>query len=285
MKPSDSENNQQLTTETGTVIENRWQALRKYTDARIGIGRAGNSQPTSARLQFQLAHACAQDAVNKPPDWMVIEAPLKALNIPLHRLSTRVPDRLTYLQRPDLGRRLHSESAALLKQWREQYNDAVDVCIVIADGLSATAIEQQALPMVTQLLQALDTSKHCCSALCLLSQGRVAAGDEIAQLLRAEFMVMLIGERPGLSAADSLGIYFTYRAHIGCSDAQRNCISNIRPRGLSFAQASERLLWLINEAERLQLSGVQLKDDSQTSDALSSHNRTTGAGNFLVEKP
>lgn len=287
MKRSDTKTDKQvLSSDTGNpVIENPWQALRKYTDARIGMGRAGISQPTSDQLQFQLAHACAQDAVIKPVDWTAIEAALQALDVPVISLKTRVADRLNYLQRPDLGRRLHTESADLLRRWLTQHDKPVDVCIVIADGLSATAIEQQAIPMLTRIIDDLSTSSHRCSAICLLKQARVAAGDEIAQIMSAKFIVMLIGERPGLSASDSLGIYFTYRAHIGCADAQRNCISNIRPKGLSFEHASQRLVWLIHEAERLQLSGVELKDDSYTDEALSHHSQITSPGNFLVDKP
>jgi ethanolamine ammonia-lyase small subunit len=220
--------------------------------------------------------------VNKAVDWIAIEPALGALGVPVFSLKTRAPDRLTYLQRPDLGRQLHQGSADFLTRWRHQHDNPVDVCMVIADGLSATAIEQQAVPMVIRLVDDLRSSSHRCSAICLLRQGRVAAGDEIAQIMKAEFVVMLIGERPGLSASDSLGIYFTYRAHVGCSDAQRNCISNIRPKGLSFEDASQRLVWLIDEAERLQLSGVQLKDDSYLDDALS--NCSTNQGNFLVDK-
>ena len=266
------------------VIDNPWSALRQYTDARIGMGRAGISLPTTEQLNLKLAHACAQDAVNQSVDWPRIEQPLLKLDIPILKVNSQVTDRQCYLKRPDLGRKLNLGSIRDLKQWRATVNDPVDVCIVISDGLSAPAIQQQTQPMRDQFIADLSVIGHQCSVICLVKQGRVAIGDEIAQILNAKFLVVLIGERPGLTAFNSLGIYFTYQARVGFTDAYRNCISNIRPKGLSFFDASRRLVWLINEANRLKLSGVQLKDDSQLDDRLSrqsNHNQD----NFLIVKP
>ena len=266
------------------IIDNPWSALRQYTDARIGMGRAGISLPTTEQLNLKLAHACAQDAVNQSVDWLRIEQPLLKLGIPILKVNSQVTDRQCYLKRPDLGRKLNLGSIRDLKQWRATVNDPVDVCIVISDGLSAPAIQQQTQPMLDQFIADLSVIGHQCSVICLVKQGRVAIGDEIAQILNAKFLVVLIGERPGLTAFNSLGIYFTYQARVGFTDAYRNCISNIRPKGLSFFDASRRLVWLINEANRLKLSGVQLKDDSQLDDRLSrqsNHNQD----NFLIVKP
>lgn len=266
-----------------SLTTNAWRSLRRYTDARIGLGRAGVSQPTADQLDFQLAHACAQDAVKKPLDWSVLEPALHELDIPILRLHSRVADRHTYLQRPDLGRRLSPESVEALNHWQAQHAGPVDICVVIADGLSAFAVEQQAPPMLKQFIHDLTTTGNHCSVICLVNQGRVAIGDEISHILNAGLIVLLVGERPGLSSPNSLGIYFTYRAQLGHSDAQRNCISNIRPEGLSFTEASQRLVWLIREAQRLNLSGVNLKDESHI-DAELENKENEGTVNFLINK-
>jgi ethanolamine ammonia-lyase small subunit len=275
----------------GGITTNSWHTLRKFTNARIGLGRAGVSQSTSDQLAFQLAHACAQDAVKKPINWSVVETPLQALNIPILRLHSQAADRNTYLQRPDLGRCLSPESKEDLNRWRESNPDSkkgpVDICIVIADGLSAFAVEQQAPLMVKQFIADISNLDNPCSdkkssVICLVNQGRVAIGDEVAELLDAKLLNVFIGERPGLSSPDSLGIYFTYQAQTGFTDAQRNCISNIRPQGLSFAEASQRLIWLMNEAQRLKLSGVQLKDESLI-DAELVTDTSNKPGNFLID--
>lgn len=239
----------------GAVTPNTWKSLRRYTAARIGLGRAGVSQPTSEQLDFQLAHACAQDAVKKPIDWSLVEKPLQQLGIPILYLNSQAFDRHTYLQRPDLGRRLSPKSEQDIRRWCEQNPGPVDNCLVIADGLSAFAVERQAAPMVSQLIADMASMQSTCSVICLVNQGRVAIGDEIAQLLEAELLSVFVGERPGLSSPDSLGIYFTYQARSGFHDALRNCISNIRPEGLSFTEASQRLIWLMKEARRLKYRG------------------------------
>ena len=163
----------------------------------------------------------------------------------------------------------------------------MDICVVIADGLSAFEVEQQAPLMVKQFIDDISNLDNPCSdnqssVICLVNQGRVAIGDEIAQRLDAELLTVFIGERPGLSSPDSLGIYFTYQAQTGFNDAQRNCISNIRPEGLSFAEASRRLIWLMKEAQRLKLSGVQLKDESLI-DAELVTDTSNNPGNFLID--
>lgn len=242
------------------VIRNSWRSLRRYTEARIGMGRSGISLTTRDQLAFQLDHACAQDAVRKAVDWRGLAQSLETSGIPLLKLSSRATDRDNYLQRPDLGRVLSPESETALRRWRENHSRPVDICIGISDGLSALAVEHHAQAMLNAFVETLKSSPHRCSVVCLVEQGRVAISDEIASRLDAPFMAMLIGERPGLSSPDSLGVYFTYQAQPGFTDAQRNCISNIRPKGLSVAEASRQLRWLIEESERLGQSGVQLKD-------------------------
>lgn len=245
------------------VIDNPWQSLKKHTAARIALGRAGGSVPTAHHLAFQLDHALARDAVHKLVPWQKIHPQLESPGLDILHLRSQAEDRQVYLQRPDLGRRLGPDSVQCLQQWRRQHNENIDVCLVVADGLSAPAIENQAVTMVHHLLKDFADHGLTCPAVFTVAQGRVAIGDEIAQLLNAPLLVVLIGERPGLSAPDSLGIYFTYQAHVGLSDERRNCLSNVRAQGLGFAQASQRLNWLIEEARRLHTSGVSLKDNSQ----------------------
>ncbi|PTY37951.1 hypothetical protein BGP77_15945 [Saccharospirillum sp. MSK14-1] len=261
-----------------TVQENRWQRLREYTDARIGLGRSGISLPTQHHLDFQLAHAAARDAVKRPIDWRELDAVMQASGVPALALHSQAEDRNQYLQRPDLGRKLNADSAQQLMRWREQHG-APQVVIVIADGLSSTAVEVQAPKMVQQLLPDIAQLNVQTALLCRVDQGRVAIGDDIAERTGADHLVLLVGERPGLSSPDSLGIYYTFHAGQDSSDADRNCVSNIRPAGLAFAEASRRLCWLMREAAKLGYSGVKLKDDS-ASDILEAptHN------NFLVPK-
>jgi len=271
------------------LTENPWRSLKKYTDARIGIGRAGVSQPTSHQLAFQLAHACAKDAVDKPLNWTTVHQQLQGFNIPVIHLGSQAPDRQTYLQRPDLGRRLNTESVTKLSSQgrtvsrkpasKKSVSNKPEICLVIADGLSAPAIENQSVEMIKHLLPDFEKHGYQCPAIYTVSQARVAIGDEISELLQADMLVLLVGERPGLSSPDSLGIYFTYRARLGFHDAQRNCLSNIRPQGLNFAEASRRLMWLMSEAQKLNTSGVTLKDNSQANVSLAEKN----GRNFLVE--
>jgi ethanolamine ammonia-lyase small subunit len=237
-----------------------WQTLTRYTAARIGLGRAGGSQPTKASLAFQLAHARARDAVQRDLDVEALAGQLAAAGFDSLGLHSAAPDRRTFVARPDLGRILDDESRRVLET-REPPASAYDCALVVADGLSALAIERHALALLRELSERLTAHGWRTSPVCLVSQGRVAIGDEIGALLPARMTAMLIGERPGLSSPDSLGIYFTYDPLPGRSNAERNCISNVRPpEGLSYALAAHRLFHLMVEARRRKLSGVALKE-------------------------
>lgn len=250
------------------VIQNPWAFLQQYTDARIGLGRAGTSIPTHQWLEFQLAHAQAQDAVHAPlnikhmVNEFATELPNSERAILLH---SQAEDRATYLQRPDLGRRLHSDSVQKLTQFKTDQQQSYDLAIVIADGLSSLAIEKNASEFLSKLYKRLDLDKGCWSVapICIVEQGRVAIGDEVGELLNANAVLMLIGERPGLSSPDSLGLYLTWKPKLGLTDASRNCISNVRQAGLCYDTAVEKSYFLLAESRRLKLSGVNLKEDAQ----------------------
>ncbi|MFN2361227.1 MAG: ethanolamine ammonia-lyase subunit EutC [Marinobacter sp.] len=267
------------------VTENVWRVLGEFTDARIGLGRAGVSLPTAELLKFQLAHARARDAVHFPLDVDRLASELSNASAALPTespllLKSRAEDRLTYLQRPDLGRALSPDSAALLADYHESNTDGFDVAIVIADGLSSIGIQNNAVPMVTRLLADLGSGKETwrLAPLTIVKQGRVAIGDQIGEYLGARMVIVMIGERPGLSSPDSLGIYLTWGPEQGLSDARRNCISNVRSAGLSVEHASQRLLYLMREATRLGTSGVALKD--RTEEVVIG--KAGDAGNFLM---
>lgn len=230
--------------------------LRDFTPARIELGRAGHSLPTHALLDFQLAHAQARDAVHLPLDVNSIVLELKQKNIPCVALTSAAGDRSTYLRRPDLGRQLSTISRESLSSLAGQW----DASFVIADGLSALAVHRHAVPLLELVLDRLDWR---IAPIVIVEQGRVAIGDEIGQLLGAEVAVVLIGERPGLTSPDSLGVYLTWQPRPGRTDAERNCISNIRAEGLSYEAAAHKLLFLMNESRRRKLSGVQLKEDAR----------------------
>ncbi|WP_432694990.1 ethanolamine ammonia-lyase subunit EutC [Marinobacterium sp. YM272] len=252
------------------VTSNPWQSLRAFTDARIGLGRAGVSLPTSELLDFQLAHAQAQDAVHQPLD---VAALLEQLNPliydcgldPCHSLQSRVPDRPTYLQRPDLGRRLDEASAVVLRQYTLSNHRAYDLAIAVVDGLSSRAIAENTQPFLAELCAALKNDKEewSLAPLSVVTQGRVAIGDEIGDLINARAVLVMIGERPGLSSPDSLGLYLTWDPRVGLNDARRNCISNVRKAGLDYPDAVRKLMYLLKESRRMQLSGVQLKERSE----------------------
>jgi ethanolamine ammonia-lyase small subunit len=242
------------------VIPQPWASLRRYTAARIALGRAGVSLPTAAHLAFQQAHAQARDAVHEPLDADALLAGLSALGEAPLRVHSRAADRASYLQRPDLGRRLSEASAAELAALDSR---ATDLAFVLADGLSALALQRQALPVFAALRERLLAEGGWTWAPPVVAtQARVALGDEVGALLRARCVVVLIGERPGLSAPDSLGAYFSWAPRLGLVDAERNCISNIRPEGLAPAAAAARLHTLLREARTRQLSGVALKDET-----------------------
>ena len=249
------------------VTPTPWEALKNFTDARIALGRAGVSLPTAAHLAFQLAHAQARDAVHLPFDALGIESSLQGLALPTLRLHSQATNRAMYLQRPDLGRRLDAASLRALAEWQAQQGDAPgsDVAFVLVDGLSSLAIHQNAVALVSLMLQRLqaDTALPWTVApLSVVAQGRVAIGDEVGAALRANTVVVLIGERPGLSSPDSMGLYLTWAPKVGASDAARNCISNIRPDGLSIDAAAGTLHQLLVRARQQQLTGVGLKDDT-----------------------
>ena len=239
--------------------KNPWSALRQFTNARIALGRAGNSLPTEPLLAFNLSHAQARDAVHQPLDAESLHQQLRAIGFTTLDVHSAAPDRQHYLRRPDLGRRLADESREALAL-AQAGTESPDVVFVIADGLSAFAAAKQSIPLIQAVCPKLTDWKI--GPVVVARQARVALGDEIGELLRTRLVVMLIGERPGLSSPDSLGIYLTYAPKAGCSDAQRNCISNVRPEGLSYAGAAHKLHYLLTHARRLGLTGVGLKDDS-----------------------
>jgi ethanolamine ammonia-lyase small subunit len=228
-------------------------SLREFTSARVDLGRTGHSLLTSELLDFQLAHARARDAVHLPLDVHSMLLELKQKSIPSVALASEAHDRFTYLHRPDLGRRLNSESRERVAPLKSDY----DAAFVIADGLSALAVHRHAVPLLELVHSKLDWN---IGPVTIVQLGRVAIGDEIGELLGAKLAVVLIGERPGLSSPDSLGIYLTWQPQRGRTDAERNCISNIRTEGLSYELAAHKLLFLMNESRRLKLSGVQLKE-------------------------
>ena len=244
-----------------------WQEWRAATPARIGLGRVGDAIPTDEVLRFGWAHASARDAIHAEPDIAALERELQSQGWTTLRIKSRAHDRTTYLRRPDLGRLLDEEDAALL----QAPSSGCDVCIVIGDGLSAMAIERHAAPVLATLRQKLPADTRF-APIAIASQARVALADEVGERMGARLSVMLIGERPGLSSPDSLGIYVTYLPQRGRHDAERNCISNVRTEGLLPTLAAARLAWLIREALRRGLTGVGLKDESehQTLDARTS---------------
>ncbi|WP_303292888.1 ethanolamine ammonia-lyase subunit EutC [Marinobacter sp. ST-43] len=267
-----------------TVVHNPWRGLRQYTPARIGLGRAGVSLPTAELLEFQLAHARARDAVHHPLDieQLIIEfqqiPEMSALGPPI-QLQSQAPDRACYLQRPDLGRVLSESSSSRLQSSKTGSAEPPDLAIVIADGLSARAVQQNAPAFMRSFLRKLahDGPEWRVAAPLLVEQGRVAIGDHIGQVLQTQQVVVLIGERPGLSSPDSLGVYLTHHPEPGLPDARRNCVSNIRPAGLGVEQASEKVIYLLKEARQLGTSGVALKDRSEEVELTVSER-----GNFLV---
>ena len=233
--------------------------LRAYTTARIGIGRTGVSIPTKQSLAFKLAHAHARDAVYSALDIDKLTEGLIQFGLPVLHLHSEAAYREQYLQRPDLGRRLNKESIDILNSYTLS---GAEVVIVIADGLSATAVNTNTISLLKILIPQIQSAGLRFAPLCLVKQGRVAIADDIGMLLRARLSLMLIGERPGLSSANSMGAYITYNPQRGLTDESRNCISNIRVNGLNYKQASRKIFYLIQEAITLKLSGVGLKDNT-----------------------
>ena len=265
-------------------LQNPWLELRRLTPARIALGRTGTSMPTRAQLDFQLAHAQARDAVHLPFDHAGLSTQLEQRGRQSLLLRSAATDRNSYLQRPDLGRKLSDESAHTLRDYAQFHPGGVDLVIVVADGLSALAVHKHTMPFLERMEEQVQAEGWSVAPVILVEQGRVAVGDEIGELLGARMVVILIGERPGLSSPDSLGLYFTYNPKVGLTDAYRNCISNVRLEGLSYGMAAHRLLYLMREACRRQLSGVNLKDEAQVH-TLEADPNVEMKGNFLLSPP
>lgn len=265
-------------------VQNPLLELRRLTSARIALGRTGTSMPTRAQLDFQYAHAQARDAVHLPFDHAALSAQLAERGHETLLLQSAATNRDSYLQRPDLGRKLSEKSAQTLRDHAAANPGGVDLVIVVADGLSALAVHRHTLPLLARLEEQMTSDGWSVAPVILVEQGRVAVADQIGELLGAKMVVILIGERPGLSSPDSLGLYFTYAPKVGLTDAYRNCISNVRLEGLSYGMAAHRLLYLMREACRRQLSGVNLKDEAQVQ-TLASDEGADMKGNFLLSAP
>jgi ethanolamine ammonia-lyase small subunit len=235
-----------------------WASLQRLTAARIGLKRTGASLATAPLLDFKLAHARARDAVHEPLDEARLTADLAALGLPVLTVASAAEDRQRYLMRPDLGRRLAPEAEAALSPHAGRY----DLAFVIADGLSARAVQTHAAPVLAGAMPALHADGWRIAPLVIARQGRVAIGDAISALLGADGVAVLIGERPGLTAPDSMGAYLTWQPRAGTTDADRNCISNIRPEGIGYDNAAFKLEHLLRSMRARRLSGVLLKDDS-----------------------
>lgn len=232
-------------------------ALKRYSDARLALGRAGAGIPTKANLTFMLDHARARDSVWSTLETGPLEETIGTLGLPMAHVKSQVLDRSEYLRRPDLGRKMDPASAGALDKLEKH----CDTVFVIADGLSAVAIELNAGPLLATVVPQLTQKGLSIAGVVFAEQARVAIGDDIASALDARSVIVLVGERPGLSAADSLGCYITWSPKPGTPDSGRNCISNIRPGGLANDAATAKICWLIQEMARLRLSGVGLKDD------------------------
>lgn len=243
-----------------TVDENPWNALCRFTDARIALGRSGASLPTAPLLAFTVAHAQARDAVHTPLDLEALRAELDRRTLDSIEVCSAAQSREQYLRRPDLGRMLDTESMAQLTQHAASAEVRPDLVFVIADGLSAQAAASHALPLIDRTIAQLK-GWHV-GSIVVATQARVAIGDPIGELMNAGMVAVLIGERPGLSSPASLGVYLTYEPRVGRSDAERNCISNVRPEGLSYDAAAFKLVHLLEGARKRKLTGVGLKDES-----------------------
>jgi len=236
-----------------------WLTLKRFTEARIGLGRSGSGMPTREVLKFSMAHAQARDAVKTPIDWTGIEKGLADLGLETLRIASAATDRDTYLRRPDLGRRLSPEARQALA---EVSPSSPDLLLIVGDGLSSTAVTANAVATVAALLPHIRKNGWKLGPVLLATQARVALTDDAGEFLKARAAVMLIGERPGLSSPDSLGAYLTWEPRVGRKDGERNCISNIRAGGLSADEATFKIAWLLREAFRRGMTGVNLKDES-----------------------
>jgi ethanolamine ammonia-lyase small subunit len=262
------------------VIDNAWRSLRKFTTARIGLGRAGISLPTKHHLDFQLAHARARDAVHSELDIEKLQQNLNVHSYTSIHLRSAAGSRSIYLQRPDLGRRLDDNSEQHLQALEGGAPHRYDIAFIIADGLSAFAVEEHAVNFLNFITAKLKKENWKIAPIVIVEQGRVAVSDEIGSLVGADQAVILIGERPGLSSPDSLGIYLTFDPKIDRNDADRNCISNVRTEGQSYKGAAHKLFYLLSEARRRKYSGVSLKDEAEMIEHDNSDKKSVG--NFLV---
>ena len=235
-----------------------WRGLRQLTAARIGLPRSGASLATAPLLDLKLAHSRARDAVLEPLDTARLAADLAGLSDPVLIVTSAAEQRLQYLMRPDLGRRLDVHAAAALKPHAGRW----DIVFVVADGLSARAVQAHAHPILADAIKLLRSEGWQIAPLVIVRHGRVGIGDAIAASLGASCVVVLIGERPGLSAADSMGAYLTWHPHAQTTDADRNCISNIRPEGIGYADAARKIAHILFAMDKHGYSGVRLKDDS-----------------------
>lgn len=236
-----------------------WSVLRAFTDARIALGRSGASLPTREVLKFGLAHAQARDAIHQPFDSESVSQQLHELGLATLTVHSAAPDRDTYLHRPDLGRKLSEDSRYLLRNCRDK---PADLLLVVGDGLSSHAVHRQAAALIAALLPYLKVLGISLAPVVLAHQSRVALGDDVGECLHSRAVAMLIGERPGLSSPDSLGVYLTWGPHRQRLESERNCISNIRPQGLGYEAAAFKLAWLLEQVFLRRLSGVNLKDES-----------------------
>lgn len=243
-----------------SFIPDAWGSLKAFTNARIALGRTGVATPLKEVLDFRMCHAHARDAVYSILKVDELTASLQQFQMPIITVNSKANDRTAYLQRPDLGRKLNDASANNLKN---ETSHSADVAIIIADGLSATAINEHAVHVVKKLIPLLKQSVLTIAPLVIAEQARVAIADEIGSILQARLSLILIGERPGLSSPDSMGAYITYQPSPGKTDESRNCISNIRPEGLGYDLAAAKIAKLIKVSLLLKLSGIRLKDEEQ----------------------
>ncbi len=240
------------------VVQDPWEALREHTQARIALGRCGAAPPLHETLAFRLAHARARDAVHSEFRQEELADEIAAFH-PVIRLRSEAADRLDYLTRPDKGRRLHAESTQLLAA-QDVPMDGYDLCLVVGDGLSSKAIHQNAPDFLRRFIGLARQIPLRVAPVCVVANARVAVADPIGEALKAAVVAILIGERPGLSSPNSMGIYMTWEPRSGKTDEARNCISNIRPGGLSIEAGVRKLSYLVEQARALKFSGVRLKD-------------------------
>lgn len=255
-------NQENLPASAATVLEDPWADLKRYTDARIALGRCGVSLPHTEWLKFRLAHAKARDAVLRPFDRAGLRTELESAGLHCLELASAAASKEDFLARPDKGRRLAEASRQLLaSKYAVPDNQGADICLVISDGLSARAVHENAAPFARRFLACAADAGYSATPVALVEFGRVAVADEVASLMGAKLVVILIGERPGLSSPNSLGVYLTYAPFPGCTDEARNCISNVRPAGLSIEEGVRKLCYLVQGAFARRLTGVNLKDD------------------------